>query len=78
MLIEGKISAGYIETFVERISKYTVAAKLERKDSDSFNHVAPNILYRGGTEKYPTANQTVVTLQSQALKKNLYSPSPHI
>lgn len=36
-LIEGKIGTGYVATFVERQSRFTLAAKLERKTAIQFN-----------------------------------------
>lgn len=61
-LVEGKINTGYIVTFVERYSRFTLATKIERKTTEQFNHAARNlfaeidndklcgILYDRGTE----------------------------
>ena len=42
-LVEGKIGTGFIATFVERHSRYTMAAKLERKLVSQFNAAARDV-----------------------------------
>ncbi|MCX7634088.1 MAG: IS30 family transposase, partial [Turneriella sp.] len=41
--MEGKIGSGYIATFVERHSRFLLAAKLERKTVEEFNKAARDL-----------------------------------
>ena len=50
-LIEGSKGSGYIATFVDRVSKYTKASKMETKHSEIFNQAANSIFRNIDSEK---------------------------